>query len=144
MRKQLASQPADYDTFAAGIRDLLDAARRASARAVNTLMTATYWEIGRRIAEREQGGQSKAGYGEQLIRQLSADLTARFGRGFGPVNLSQMKRFYLAWPPPAIFQTPSEKLPVTNSKVRTRSAQVIESTARIEGPVRSGVSRPER
>jgi hypothetical protein len=30
---------------------LLEAARRSSARAVNAFMTATYWEIGRRIAE---------------------------------------------------------------------------------------------
>jgi len=32
------------------------------------------------------------------------------GRGFGAVNLSQMKRFYLTWPPEQIFQTASEKL----------------------------------
>ena len=34
----------------------------------------------------------------------------RFGRGFGAVNLSQMKRFYLLWPSERILQTPSEKL----------------------------------
>ena len=35
---------------------LLETARRTSARAVNAVMTATYWEIGRRIVEIEQGG----------------------------------------------------------------------------------------
>jgi hypothetical protein len=30
--------------------------RRASARAVNVVMTATYWEVGRRIVEGEQSG----------------------------------------------------------------------------------------
>lgn len=44
-----------------------------------------------------------------MIQRLTDDLTARFGRGFGVVNLSQMRRFYLAWPPEQIFQTPSEK-----------------------------------
>ncbi len=72
-------------------------------------MTATYWAVGRRIVEEEQGGRTRAGYGEELIARLSQDLTARFGRGFGAVNLSQMKRFYLLWPPDQIFQTLSEK-----------------------------------
>jgi predicted nuclease of restriction endonuclease-like (RecB) superfamily len=88
---------------------MLAAARRASARAVNALMTATYWEIGRRIVEFEQGGAERAEYGTELLKRLSGDLTGRFGRGFGVVNLSQMKRFYLGWPLPNIFQTPSEK-----------------------------------
>jgi hypothetical protein len=46
----------DYDGLLGNIADMLAAARRASARAVNALMTATYWEIGRRIVEFEQGG----------------------------------------------------------------------------------------
>jgi predicted nuclease of restriction endonuclease-like (RecB) superfamily len=72
-------------------------------------MTATYWEVGRRIVEFEQKGKKRADYGEAIIRQLAHDLTQRFGRGFGVVNLSQMKNFYLAWAPQQIFQTPSEK-----------------------------------
>ncbi|VFR64991.1 FIG074102: hypothetical protein [plant metagenome] len=50
-------------------------------------MTASYWEIGRRIVEAEQKGRRRAGYGEQLMARLSADLTARFWRGFSPDNL---------------------------------------------------------
>lgn len=38
-------------------------------------------------------------------------MTRQFGRGFGAVNLSQMRRFYLEWPAQKIFQTPSEKSP---------------------------------
>jgi hypothetical protein len=101
--------PENYSEVRAGIVELLDAARTASVRSVNALMTATYWEIGRRIVESEQAGQGRAGYGEALIRQLASDLTVQFGRGFGAVNLSQMRRFYLAWASPQIFQTPSEK-----------------------------------
>jgi predicted nuclease of restriction endonuclease-like (RecB) superfamily len=72
-------------------------------------MTATYWEIGRRIVNSEQGGAARANYGDELIKQLANDLSAQFGRGFGVVNLSQMRRFFLAWPTKGIFQTPSEK-----------------------------------
>lgn len=50
----------NYETIRAGIVDLLNAARAASARSVNAVMTATYWEIGRRIVEEEQGGAARA------------------------------------------------------------------------------------
>jgi hypothetical protein len=37
-----------------GIAELLDQSRRLAARSVNSLLTATYWEIGRRIVDCEQ------------------------------------------------------------------------------------------
>jgi predicted nuclease of restriction endonuclease-like (RecB) superfamily len=101
--------PENYDNIRIGIVELLKAARSAAARNVNSLMTATYWEIGRRIVESEQGGATRANYGDELIKQLANDLSRQFGRGFGVVNLSQMKRFFLAWPAKGIFQTLSEK-----------------------------------
>jgi predicted nuclease of restriction endonuclease-like (RecB) superfamily len=98
-----------YNHVLSDMVELLQSARRAAARTVNAVMTAVYWEIGRRIVECEQRGQNRAGYGEQLITHLSKDLTRRFGRGFGVVNLSFMRKFHLLWPQSAIFQTPSEK-----------------------------------
>jgi DUF1016 N-terminal domain len=98
-----------YGEIRNNIVALLQAARAASARSMNALMTATYWEIGYRIVEFEQQGQERAEYGEALIKQLAEDLTRQFGRGFGAVNLSEMRRFYLEWPAQKIFQTPSEK-----------------------------------
>ena len=88
---------------------LLQAARAASARSMNALMTATYWEIGHRIVEFEQQGETRAEYGEQLVEQLSKDLTRRFGRGFGRANLWQMRAFYRAWPAQVICQALSSK-----------------------------------
>ncbi len=102
--------PAGYAGIHGGIVELLDAARQAAARSVNALMAASYWEIGRRIVEAEQKGKRRAGYGEQLMERLSADLTARFGRGFGVNNLESMRRFFLAYPQPEISQTLSGKL----------------------------------
>jgi predicted nuclease of restriction endonuclease-like (RecB) superfamily len=102
--------PAGYAGIHSGIVELLDAARHAAARSVNALMTASYWEIGRRIVEAEQRGKRRAGYGEQLMERLSADLTAQFGRGFGVNNLESMRRFFVAYPRSAISQTVSGKL----------------------------------
>jgi len=108
--RQPAALPAGYAGIHGGIVELLDAARQAAARSVNALMTASYWEIGRRIVEAEQKGRRRAGYGEQLMERLSADLTARFGRGFGVNNLESMRRFFLTYPQPEISQTVSGKL----------------------------------
>ena len=107
MRKMTISE--DYNKIRAGIVELLKTARTAAARNVNSIMTAVYWEIGRRIVETEQAGAVRANYGDELIKQLANDLSAQFGRGFGVVNLSQMRRFFLAWPSKGFFQTPSEK-----------------------------------
>lgn len=100
---------ADYAAVHADIVALLEGARRAAARSVNALMTASYWSIGQRIVEFEQGGQERAMYGQALLKSLSADLSTRFGRGFGVVNLQQMRNFYLAWPQEKICQTVSDK-----------------------------------
>lgn len=101
--------PTGYGDIHSGIVELLETARRTAARSVNALMTASYWEIGRRIVEFEQGGKERAEYGEALIKRLGEDLTRQFGRGFGWRNLTQMRSFYLAWPTGHILQTPSAK-----------------------------------
>lgn len=98
-----------YGRLLSDISELLEQGRRATVRSANAVLTATYWQIGRRIVEFEQKGERRAEYGAGVIERLSADLKHRFGRGFSPVNLSQMKKFYLLWPPSQIFQTPSEK-----------------------------------
>lgn len=116
------SEQADYATVHSDIVALLEAARRAASRSVNAVMTATYWAVGRRIVEGEQGGQERATYGEALIKRLGGDLNRQFGRGFGWRNLAQMRAFYLAWPADRILQIPSAKSPPLPI-VQTLSAQ---------------------
>lgn len=99
----------DYGGIHGDIVAMLEAARHAAARSVNALMTASYWEIGRRIVEFEQGGKERAEYGQALLKRLSADLSRRFGRGFSERNLEQMRLFYLAWSLEHISQTASAK-----------------------------------
>jgi predicted nuclease of restriction endonuclease-like (RecB) superfamily len=114
----------DYDKVLSGVVELLERARRAAARSVNAIMTATYWEIGRRIVEYDQGGAERAEYGKELIVRLGDDLTKRFRRGFGWRNLFQMRAFYLAWP--NILQTASAKsaLGAQRLDMQTTSGQV--------------------
>ena len=111
-----------YQNLLSGISGILQEARRASARTVNSILTATYWEIGRRSVNFEQKGNLTAAYGEEIVGRLAADLTKRFGRGFSRRNLFQMRMFYVYYNKK--FQTVSGVL--RKQKVQTLSAQLPE------------------
>ena len=106
-RTQTGSARTGYAAWSGGITILLDESRRQAARSVNAILTATYWEIGRRIVEFVQAGEARAEYGNEVLERLSRDLTKRFGKGFGKSVLFQMRGFYLTHTD--IFQTLSGK-----------------------------------
>ncbi len=115
---------AGYDSVLTGVAELLEAARRTTARAANAVMTATYWEIGRRIVEFEQKGTRRAEYGKALLKRLSVDLTTRFRRGFSERNLEQMRLFYDSWPISQTLSAKSDGLQ-HNEKSQTVPGQLI-------------------
>lgn len=115
--------PVGYIDIRGGIIELLSATRQTAARNVNSLMTASYWEIGRRIVEAEQKGKRRAGYGEQLIARLALDLTQQFGRGFSARNLDQMRQFFLTWTIPQTVSAELPKLTFSEKKAQTSSAK---------------------
>jgi predicted nuclease of restriction endonuclease-like (RecB) superfamily len=104
-----SARRADYGAWSGGIAALLEEARRQSARSVNAILTASYWEIGRRIVEFAQQGETRAEYGDEMLEKLSGDLSRKFGRGYSRPNLQQMKRFYQLNPAEQICQTLSDK-----------------------------------
>ncbi|MCH5377705.1 MAG: DUF1016 N-terminal domain-containing protein, partial [Planctomycetes bacterium] len=77
---------------------ILDRARAAAVRTINTQMTVAYSLIGREIVEEEQRGEARAAYGAQLIQDLSKTLKSRYGRGFSVPNLRNFRQFYLCFP----------------------------------------------
>lgn len=128
---------AGYDDLLIAVSNLLERARRMSARSVNSILTTTYWEVGRRIVEYEQGGKARAEYGEALIERLSHDLNARHGRGFSSRNVWSMKAFYLGWEIP---QTPSAE---SHACVRlNHSDREILQTASAESPPALVIRQP--
>lgn len=96
-KKQSVAMVKGYDALIGGIADILEAGRNQAAWSLNSIISAVYWEIGRRIVEFEQAGQARADYGERVIEQLSADLRSRYGRGFGRSLLFQIRAFHLAY-----------------------------------------------
>lgn len=79
------------------IKLLLHNAKNKIYQTINTTMTQTYWEIGRRIVEEEQGGDSRAAYGKGLLNNLSYELTKEFGKGYSVQNIKNMRQFYLMY-----------------------------------------------
>ena len=79
------------------IKNLLLNAKKQVLTTVNSVMTLTYYEIGRQIVEEEQNGKNRASYGKELIKNLSVKLTKEFGKGFGDRNIELMRKFYLVF-----------------------------------------------
>ena len=86
-----------YTALLTRIGDRYEAGRAAALTSINRELLLSYWEIGQYIVEYEQQGSAKATYGKQLIKQLSTDLTARYGSGFSLTNLKKMRLLYTTY-----------------------------------------------
>ena len=113
-----------YNSFLKDLVTFLDQSRRQASQVVNAVLTATYWEMGRRIVEFEQVGRKRAEYGEELLKRLSQDLTKQFGRGFSVDNLELMRLFYLSYSPELISESLTRKFKITSHKSK-KSESVI-------------------
>jgi predicted nuclease of restriction endonuclease-like (RecB) superfamily len=91
------------------LRQLIDAARRRAAVAVNAELTLLYWHVGERIHGEILGGQ-RAGYGDEVITALARQLTAEYGRGWSARQLRLCIRFAQTYPDVQIVHTLCAKL----------------------------------
>jgi hypothetical protein len=123
-----------YTGLLSSVSQLLEQARQVAARSVNEIITVTYLEIGRRMVEYEQKGSDRAAYGETLLKRLSKDLIARFGRGYSEENLRLMPLFYMYYRE-RISQTLSGKssVPPPTKKRQTVSGFFPVSATSISG-----------
>ena len=104
---EMVSRQEDYNRLLQSVGETLDRGRRSVVSAVNIAMVHTYWDIGRQIVEYEQKGNEKAEYGAEILKRLSRDLTARYGKGFSHSNIIYMRKLYVEYP---ISQTLSDFL----------------------------------
>lgn len=101
--------------FFQSIAVLIREARRGLEKQVNTAMVVTYFEIGRRIVEKEQQGAKRAQYGKKILQGLSDYLTATQGKGWSVQNLKAMRQFYLVYSETGIGQSPISQFNATVS-----------------------------
>ena len=85
------------EQLAERIETLVQEARKRVVSTANTAMVYTYYEIGRYIVEDEQGGKTRAEYGKGVLKNVSARLTARLGKGWSVDTLEKARRFFVVF-----------------------------------------------
>ncbi|MDQ1266932.1 MAG: hypothetical protein QG635_2085 [Bacteroidota bacterium] len=83
----------EYIDFLVDIKDRIRKAQYSALKAANIELVSLYWDIGRKIVEK----QSELGWGKSVVEQLSKDLRAEYpgSRGFSSQNLWNMRFCYL-------------------------------------------------
>lgn len=66
----------------ADARTIIDSAQAAARCAVNVTLVVRNWLLGRRIAEEELHGKGRAGYGKQVVDNLSKNSYRPMARAF--------------------------------------------------------------
>lgn len=130
------------------ILQILESARSSVARSVNTSQVVANWLIGLEIVEEEQKGKKKAGYGDTLLAELAALLTADFGSGYSGTNLRWFRQFYIEYPallPGEIHHALRDKSANDSAPRRSRIHHALrgESSAAAFWPVNSHASGGE-
>lgn len=108
-RKASISLSAAPSALLGDIQALIQASRQRAASAVNAELTLLFWRIGHRIHTEVLAGQ-RAGYGEEILPTLAAQLSLDYGRGFGEKNLRRMVKFAVTFPDEPIVATLSRQL----------------------------------
>jgi predicted nuclease of restriction endonuclease-like (RecB) superfamily len=80
------------------IKEIINQSRLKVFRTANSALLESYWQIGKLIVEDELQGKLRADYGKATLKNLSNQLTLEFGKGFDYTNLTNIRKFYLAFP----------------------------------------------
>lgn len=83
--------------FIGDVRRIIEEGRKQAYAVAGNIALATYWNVGRRIVEEEQNGNSRAEYGKRLIAELANNLKKDYGSGYGKRNLAYYRQFYLVF-----------------------------------------------
>lgn len=104
----------------ADIVAIIEDGRKKAYSAINSAMIEAYWLTGKRIIEEEQQGKERATYGEAILKELSKELTAKYGRGYSFTNLYNFRQFYLTFSDYEIFYTVCRKLTWSHNRLIMR------------------------
>ena len=92
-------------SFVNDVKAIIEKGRKIAYAAAGQTAITTFWNVGRRIVQEEQAGQSRAEYGKRLIKTLAENLTSIYGNSYSKRNLDYYKKFYLLFPDLQIVNT---------------------------------------
>ena len=93
------------DSLVTDLHVIIEEGRKKAFAAAGKIAILTYWNIGRRIVEEEQQGNTRADYGKKLIPALADRLTIKYGSGYNKRNLAYYRKFYLEFKDIEILHT---------------------------------------
>ncbi|MCC7376091.1 MAG: DUF1016 family protein [Verrucomicrobiales bacterium] len=97
------------------LRELIHSARETVAHAVDSALTALYWQLGKRV-RRDIRREKRADYGAEIVSAQGRQLAAEFGRGFDEKSLRRMIRFAETFPDEKIVSALRRQLSWTQFK----------------------------
>ena len=87
------------------LKQIIDQGMRMAYASANQCIIQTYWLIGKRIVEEEQGGSHRAEYGTRLIQNLATELCKAYGSNYTERRLRDYRQFYLSFNDLEIWHT---------------------------------------
>ena len=76
---------------------IIDEGRKYVSTAVDLAEVYSKYQIGMYIVEEEQSGEKRAGYGKQILINLSEKLTEKYGDGWSVEQLTLIRKFYMTY-----------------------------------------------
>lgn len=89
--------PIDKSTLLNDACNIIEQAQRIAYNSVNVTLVKRNWLLGMLI-HKEILNEQRAGYGEQIIKELARELTRQYGDGFSQANLYHFVSFYNCFP----------------------------------------------
>ncbi|MCK6380762.1 MAG: DUF1016 N-terminal domain-containing protein [Leptospiraceae bacterium] len=93
-KKGTGISPSLYRSLFKDISQIYDDAMSDGNSNWNKATLYSNWKIGESIVTIEQKNQTRAGYGDRVLLQLSKDLNKKYGKGFSERNLAYMRTFF--------------------------------------------------
>jgi len=110
-RKEISRTDSEqsYQQLFNDIAKIISEGKHRVATEVNSTVILIYWLVGKRINDEILQGD-RANYGEQIIAQISQELTIKFGRGYNKASIFRMVRFAKIYTNQKIVATVSRQL----------------------------------
>ena len=99
----------------ADIKTLIEQCKQQVAIVVNSTMTMLYWQIGSRV-KTDILKNKRAEYGQEIVKQLSINLTEQYGKGWSEKHLRHCLRFAETFPDVQIVSALQRQLTWTHIK----------------------------
>ena len=113
----------EFNSLLTDSEAIIEQALGTAYRMVNILLVKRNWLLGKRIAEEELKGESRAEYGKRVIPSLAERLTAKYGQGFDRTNLYYYLDFAKVYP--ALFEVDNQTKRIVHTTCGESEVEII-------------------